>query len=492
MDEDLPKTLDILCQKPSETMTTKCPTFLTADSEPHVKPEREMVENEKAESEGTSLTRRQKKNKLKGQVAQQQPLLNRNHHRSSDSSSSEEASPVIAHNQTRARDMRCIPPVVVIAIRAIGHPCFDACLLKKHGYPDHVNMRSVLLPHILKQHLLAENGYPVIYNPYVMYEGGKMQWGCLGVNTSLPMHPGYVYFRGWMPKTQLWKSGHDLPKKGGSVESSDQDSSSDSEIANESCSQTFPAFNGQLAQPYVNDTVNCARCRKNFVKHRSNNECRFHPQWIHTGYGKVCRNCHRHSETVGCELSSSHVWSGSVPGLNGPFSDYMRTMPPNRVLYTENVYAIDCEMCYTREGLELCRVTLVDLHGHVIYNQVVQPSSPIIDYNTAYSGMTPKDFDTCTKSLAHVQADLFRIMNSDTILIGHALENDLRALKIVHQTVIDTSLFAMNSRYHQTSRASLKVLAKTWLGKTIQDGSHDSFEDALIAMELVLTFVKNT
>jgi hypothetical protein len=44
-----------------------------------------------------------------------------------------------------------------------------------------------------------------------------------------------------------------------------------------------------------------------------------------------------------------------------------------------------------------------------------------------------------TKTLHQVQNDLRNFVKIETILIGHGLENDLRALEIVETNVVDTS-----------------------------------------------------
>ena len=50
----------------------------------------------------------------------------------------------------------------------------------------------------------------------------------------------------------------------------------------------------------------------------------------------------------------------------------------------QRVYALDCEMCYTTMGLQLTRVTVVDMHLKPIYESLVKPSHTIVDYNTRY------------------------------------------------------------------------------------------------------------
>jgi RNA exonuclease 1 len=46
--------------------------------------------------------------------------------------------------------------------------------------------------------------------------------------------------------------------------------------------------------------------------------------------------------------------------------------------------AIDCEMCYTANGLELTRVSVVNENKEVVLDELVLPDCPILDYNTKY------------------------------------------------------------------------------------------------------------
>lgn len=58
--------------------------------------------------------------------------------------------------------------------------------------------------------------------------------------------------------------------------------------------------------------------------------------------------------------------------------------PPSSHDYIPQIYALDCEMCYTTLGLELARITVIDWTLHTVYETLVKPSHTIVDYNTRW------------------------------------------------------------------------------------------------------------
>ncbi|KAB0406290.1 hypothetical protein E2I00_011458, partial [Balaenoptera physalus] len=154
------------------------------------------------------------------------------------------------------------------------------------------------------------------------------------------------------------------------------------------------------------------------------------------------------------------------------------------------LFGLDCEMCLTSKGRELTRISLVAEGGCCVTDELVKPDNKIVDYLTSFSGITKKILNTVTPTVKDVQRQLKALLPPDAVLVGHSLDLDLRALKMIHPYVIDTSLLYVRE---QGRRFKLKFLAKVILGKDIQCPDrfgHDATEDARTALELAQYFLK--
>jgi RNA exonuclease 1 len=166
--------------------------------------------------------------------------------------------------------------------------------------------------------------------------------------------------------------------------------------------------------------------------------------------------------------------------------------------------------CLTQDGKALTRVCVIDFAtANVVYDQLVKPPSPITDYLTrfvhrlynclllrpkrSFSGITPAVLEPITTMLSEVQAYLRTIITPSTILLGHSLESDLRALQLAHPHCIDTALIFHHPR-GRPLKPGLAWLTRKWLNRTIQDrgpGGHDPEEDARACIDLLKAKIKN-
>ncbi|XP_067298792.1 RNA exonuclease 1 homolog isoform X2 [Pseudorasbora parva] len=240
----------------------------------------------------------------------------------------------------------------------------------------------------------------------------------------------------------------------------------------------------------------CCRCGATFSvdksgKHTRREECNYH-------YGKVIENrvpggvetryscCESAVGSPGCQVFNLHVHD--AVSLQG----FVSSLPQSSVGKTcPGVFAVDTQTCYTTQGLELARVTIVNSSLQVIFDSFVKSGNDVIDYNTRFSGISEDDVKGTSSSLRDIQAVLLSFINADTILIGHGLENDLVALKIIHNNVIDTSV-VFPHRLGLPHKRELNSLTADYLRRIIQESEvgHDTREDATACMELMLWRVK--
>ncbi|KAG9194463.1 RNA exonuclease 4 [Alternaria panax] len=156
--------------------------------------------------------------------------------------------------------------------------------------------------------------------------------------------------------------------------------------------------------------------------------------------------------------------------------------------------ALDCEMVGVgpepNRDSALARVSLVNFHGHQVYDSYVQVPRQleITDYRTHVSGIEPRHLrKDVARPFEEVRNDL-KILLTGRILVGHAVKNDLDVLILKHDKrfIRDTSKF---SKFRELAvipgrTPGLKLLAEKLLGVEIQVGAHSSVEDARATMAL--------
>ncbi|XP_053360132.1 RNA exonuclease 1 homolog [Clarias gariepinus] len=242
----------------------------------------------------------------------------------------------------------------------------------------------------------------------------------------------------------------------------------------------------------------CCRCGAEYKVNASGScvrkeECNHH--WgrlrrykVSGGWETQYNCCSGAVGSLGCQVAKQHVQDGRKESLDGFVKTFSKSSSPDG---NAGVYALDCEMCYTKQGLELTRVTVINSDLKVIYDTFVKPESKVVDYNTRFSGVTEEDLENATMRLRDVQAVLLNMFSAETILIGHSLESDLFALKLLHSTVVDTAVVFPHRLGLPFKRALRNVMADH-LKRIIQDNAegHDSSEDAAACMELMIWKIK--
>lgn len=247
----------------------------------------------------------------------------------------------------------------------------------------------------------------------------------------------------------------------------------------------------QLAVSYT-----CERCTKVYrveedgMQTSTTGKCIFHPghiwnQRINRALEKRYSCCKGDPSAGGCSSNPYHVHRGEHELEN--YRGYVETQAkpqwdPNK----HGVYALDCEMCYTTYGLELTRVTVINYKYDVVYERLVKPKNPILDYNTKFSGIKQGDLDDVKTTIVDVQQDLLDIFSSNTILVGHSLDSDMKALKIFHKRFIDTAQLFPHKKGLPFKRALRTLMVENLRVIIQEDVGHDSKEDASAAFRLVM------
>jgi RNA exonuclease 4 len=158
------------------------------------------------------------------------------------------------------------------------------------------------------------------------------------------------------------------------------------------------------------------------------------------------------------------------------------------------VIALDCEFVGVGEGGRedaLARASLVNSRGEVLVDSFVRVDRPVVDYRTEVSGVRPEHLaalDAADPKAARAEiADILK----GRILVGHAVGNDLRVLRITHprKDIRDTAdyfkrLWRKNGRRGGAPPALRQVVAKVLGVDQFQTLEHDSCEDARAALAL--------
>ena len=239
--------------------------------------------------------------------------------------------------------------------------------------------------------------------------------------------------------------------------------------------------------------------------------------------------CNNIVGSPGCASNEYHVFKSSNPARLAavlPFASTLENAEPARDERGRRARAVafDCEMGYTVFGLELIRLTAVAWpSGEELVDVLVSPVGTVIDLNSRFSGVWPETFANAipyeewsktpppppsliipstthstlppppppslpiVSSPSKARELLCTFLTPTTPLIGHAIDNDLNAVRLCHPAIVDTIVLYPHPR-GLPLRFGLKMLSQKHLGRSIQMGGshgHDSLEDARATGDLV-------
>ena len=266
-------------------------------------------------------------------------------------------------------------------------------------------------------------------------------------------------------------------------------------------------LNGDEVENQLISEHRCFRCKMHF-KMWPNGEtilkpyarqCIYHPKKFDKAK-KSYPCCGKTSKDAsGCRTLNFHVHNDNIHC--GYFYDAPLYYDPYPVLFETtrkwdsrerlNVVGLDCEMVFTTGGFEVAKVTLVDRQQNTLLDEYVRPYNAVLDYNTEYSGITEDKISINnpeTKCLRDIRTLLRDHIHDQTIVVGHSLECDLKALRIIHSLIVDTAVTFINAG----QKPKLKDLSEQFLGEKIQTGpgGHCSQEDAIAPMKVMLKHIQ--
>lgn len=212
------------------------------------------------------------------------------------------------------------------------------------------------------------------------------------------------------------------------------------------------------------NTRTCQRCKTSYSIDAAGNlispePCNYHWAKLSTGTVPTYYCCRGKVSSQPCCTAPRHVSDQIDPDNLIGFINTQQSHARK-----ESIFAMDCEMVHTSVGMDVAAISMVDCNSKSVYETLILPDAPVIDYNTKHSGLTEKEFDGVTTRLRDVHNKLLSLVGSQTILIGHGLNNDLLRLKVIHNNIVDTSVLYPHPK-GLPYRASLIFLKNKHLGR---------------------------
>lgn len=171
------------------------------------------------------------------------------------------------------------------------------------------------------------------------------------------------------------------------------------------------------------------------------------------------------------------------------------------VILNNELNEIDCNGVKTiikAKKTALARLSIIrgddgEGFGKPFIDDYVVNNNHIEDYLTKFSGIEPGDLDP-TKSnkslvtLEIIYRKVWLLMQMGCVFVGHGLSNDFKHINInvPKEQIRDTAVYFLQGKRF----LSLRYLAFILLGRNIQEGNHDSIEDAYTALILYKKYLE--
>lgn len=152
---------------------------------------------------------------------------------------------------------------------------------------------------------------------------------------------------------------------------------------------------------------------------------------------------------------------------------------------------------------EVSLVCAIDFFtGAVLLNAFVYPLESVRKWDTQTYGIASAAMNEAVSEghalngWAEARAELWNLIDQNTIIVGHALLHDLNILGMVHTRIVDSAMLVGNEIGTSRGQLGLQKLCKELLGLDIRTridkrGLHDCLEDVLATREVVLWCTQN-
>ncbi|XP_025409793.1 RNA exonuclease 4-like isoform X2 [Sipha flava] len=176
------------------------------------------------------------------------------------------------------------------------------------------------------------------------------------------------------------------------------------------------------------------------------------------------------ASTVHKNANGANNWLKFTNSSPPPTSNLKKSIVQKPEKKEIEVVAIDCEM--------------VGIHDD-------GQAKSVTDYRTPVSGIRPEDIEN-GEIFTKVKKEVLQILKNK-LLVGHAIEHDLKVLRISHpkHMIRDTSTYWQFKQLTEGRRPGLKRLTLHFLGASIQEGEHSSVQDAKAALQLYMLVRKD-